>query len=265
MLTQVPSPSKLKPPMNQSRPTHTGAMPRHVEHLHPAPHNTSINIVLSATAIIATPGMTPLAHTPQDVFETVTSLARLSPRAHNVSFARWLFVMIYKQWSGRDTHGDMRQLLASGHVRTAMEALDTFFFGRALTMTTPERSWPALGQFYVEGDVFGKGHIGHAVRPDAPAYGLVAGSWRGDTAMYLDAFELDGSPRAIKGLLETLVHEMAHALFESFACRCPRCNQFDPKVLGHDGHGRLFVALVRHMRDTIRGWDKTLEDFYDNL
>lgn len=240
-------------------------MPRHVEHLHPGPYNTSINIVLSAIAIIATPGLTPLAHTPQDVFETVTSLARLSPRAHNVSLAKWLFVTIYKQWSGRNTHDDMRQLLDSGHIRAAMDALDTYFFGKALTIRTPERNWSALGEIHVEGNIFAEGHIGHAVRPDAPAHGLVAGTWRGDTVMYLDAFDLDGSPRTIKQLLETLVHEMAHALYESFACRGRCCNQLDPEVLGVDGHGRLWVELVGHMRDTIRSWDKTLEDFYDDL
>ncbi|KAI7779411.1 hypothetical protein LA080_000891 [Diaporthe eres] len=209
--------------------------------------------------------MTPLAHTPQDVLETVRSLARLSPRVHNVSFAQWMFVKIYKQWSGRDTHDDMRQLLDSGHIRSAMVALDTYFFGKALTITTLERNWAALGELYVEGNVFGEGHIGHALRPDAPAYGLVAGSWRGDTAMYLDAFDLDGSPRTIKELLGTLVHEMAHALYESFACRGRCCNQLDPEVLGVDGHGRLWVDLVKYMRDKIRSWDKTLEDFYDDF
>ncbi|KAK7697392.1 hypothetical protein SLS64_013585 [Diaporthe eres] len=130
--------------------------------------------------------MTPLAHTPQDVFETVTSLARLRPSAHNVSFAKWLFVTIYKQWSGRNTHDDMRQLLDSGHIRAAMEALDMFFFGKALTITTPERNWSALREFHVEGNVFGEGQIGHAVRPGAPAHGLVAALRRSHFPRHLD-------------------------------------------------------------------------------
>ncbi|KAG6364327.1 hypothetical protein INS49_005928 [Diaporthe citri] len=203
-----------------------------------------------------------LAHKPQDIWDEVARLANLPLSLRNIYFARRIFVAVYKHWNGRNTHDDIRQLLDSGELHLAMTALDFHFFGRALTGTTQTRNWPALAELHVEGNIFAEGHIGHAVRSESAAHALVHPSEHGKSTIYIDAFHLDGSPQTPKELLEILVHEMAHAAYDSFACRCKSCNDSDPEVLGGYGHGRLWVKLVEHMRDTIRSWDKALEDFY---
>lgn len=207
--------------------------------------------------------MTPLAHNPQDIMDEVANLASLPLHLHNISFARDLFVEIYRAWNGRNTHDDLRQLLNSGQIRTAMRALDIYFFGKALTSTTPTRNWTALKDLHVEGNIFAEGHKGHAVRPNQRAFGVIDFSERGEATIYIDAFSPDGSPRTTKQILETLVHEMAHAIYGSFACECQSCDGTDPEVLGPNGHGRLWVQLLERMRDTIRSWDEALGDFYD--
>lgn len=204
--------------------------------------------------------MTPVAHDPQDILDEVVNLGYLNPALHNAYVARDLVVAICRAWGGHNTHNYLRRLLASGHIGDALVALDIYFFGGALTGTTPTRSWPALSELYVEGNIFAEGHRGHAVRPDHAAHGMVSSSERGKTVIYIDAFRPDGCPHTFKEILETLVHEMAHAIYKSFGCR--NCNHLDPRVLGPHGHGLLWVKLVEHMRNTIRSWDKALEDFF---
>lgn len=61
-------------------------------------------------------------------------------------------------------------------------------------------------------------------------------------------------------LLETLVHEMAHAYFMYFACPCGLC----VREMGATGHGPEWQALKQVMYMTIRRWDLSLGSFYIN-
>lgn len=61
-------------------------------------------------------------------------------------------------------------------------------------------------------------------------------------------------------VLETLVHEMAHAYLELFSCRCWSCQL----EVGPSGHGLVWRELKENMYMTIRGWDASLWDFYTN-
>lgn len=212
--------------------------------------------------------LTPQAHTPQALLDTVktfTSLFSYHPRTDDVL----KFVSIYKSWMGKSSHDDLKELIDSGHIRMAMSALDTAFFGGALfgRPIGPSSSWdnfePALKELHIEGNIFAIGHKGYAVSPDDTAVGLALPLGNGQVAIYIEAFYRDGSAQTIEDILETAVHEMAHAIFKGFACQCPSCNCSDPTVLGKEGHGRLWVEMAEHMRNTIRSWDEALNDFYD--
>lgn len=212
--------------------------------------------------------LAPEAHTPQAVLNTVktfTSLCSYHPCLNVVTE----FVTIYKRWMGRRSHDDLNQLITSGDIRVAMNALDTAFFGGAFfgRPIGHSCSWdnfdPALEELHIEGNIFAKGHKGYAVSPNARALGMVDPLGNGKVAIYINAFYPDGSPRTIESILETAVHEMAHAIFESFACQCQSCNWSDPTVLGKKRHGRLWMEMAQHMRNTIRSWDEAMNDFYD--
>lgn len=212
--------------------------------------------------------LTPQAHTPQAVLDTVktfTSLFSYHPRTDDVP----KFVRIYKRWIGRSSHDDLKQLITSGDIHGAMSALDTAFFGGAFfgRPIGPSSSWdnfePALNELHIEGNIFAKGHKGYAVNPNGTALGLAQYLGNGQVAIYIEAFHRDGSPRGLETILKTAVHEMAHAIFQGFACRCQSCNWSDPMVLGKKGHGRLWMEMAEHMKNTIGSWDEVLNDFYD--
>lgn len=63
-----------------------------------------------------------------------------------------------------------------------------------------------------------------------------------------------------KEVLETLVHEMAHAYLGLFSCPCWSCLM----EIGRSGHGHVWRELKEAMCMTIRGWDPSLWDFYIN-
>lgn len=236
-------------------------MSRHV--VHPRPQSQDMRLdVLGTIVTFRTLEMTTTAHKPQDILDEVANLAKLPLALHNVTFARDVFVTVYKEWKGRNKKNDLRQLIDSGHLRSAMTALDIYFFGRALTRTTPSRHWTALKELYVEGNIFAEGQRGYAVRLQHAISGLASTCKDGQTTIYIDALNANGSPRTPESILEILVHEMAHAIYQSFSCRCQGCNCLDPKVLGPYGHGRLWVGLAHHMGKTIRSWDEALKNFY---
>lgn len=66
--------------------------------------------------------------------------------------------------------------------------------------------------------------------------------------------------RTFKEVLETLVHEMAHAYLGLFSCLCWSCRM----EIGPSGHGHVWRELKEAMYMTIRGWDPSLWDFYIN-
>lgn len=64
--------------------------------------------------------------------------------------------------------------------------------------------------------------------------------------------------RDLISLLETLVHEMAHAYFMYFACPCGLCQ----REMGATGHGPEWQELKQAMYMTIRCWDLSLGCLY---
>lgn len=64
--------------------------------------------------------------------------------------------------------------------------------------------------------------------------------------------------RGMMNVLETLVHEMAHAYFMFCTCRC-KCCQWQ---MGANGHGPAWQELKKAMYTTIRQWDLSLCNLY---
>lgn len=64
--------------------------------------------------------------------------------------------------------------------------------------------------------------------------------------------------RELKDVLETLVHEMAHAYLMLFACQCESCGM----ETGVTGHRPVWQELKQVMYMTIRQWDSSLRNFY---
>lgn len=233
------------------------------EHLHPQFFTTHFDEWTYKVLNLA-----PEAHTPQAVLDAVKTFTSLySNDRRTLSIAE--FIKIYKRWVGRSSHDDLKQLITSGDFHGAMAVLDCVFFcgaffGRAFVPNSPwNKHETALRGLHIEGNIFAKGHKGYAVSPNDTAWGLVQPLGNGQVAIYIDAFHPDGSPQTLENILETVVHEMAHAIFEVFACRCQSCNWSDAMVLGKNGHGRLWMEMAEHMRNTIRSWDEALNDFYD--
>lgn len=195
-------------------------------------------------------GLSEMAHRPRCILDAVK---KFTSTPDNVQLAaRDRFVSLRKAWGFRFTGGSDDQELHDV-VRDAAVALDTYFFARSLTFIPPGADSAALEAIHVDRNIFEVGHIGHhVVTPeDGHIYGMTDGY--GQTTIYIDAMH-KGGPLAIKSIFETLVHEMAHAIYNCFACECESCDQEDPRVLGPGGHGRLWVKLMEHMRDTIRSW-----------
>lgn len=179
------------------------------------------------------------------------------------------FVTIYKRWKSEETPiYDRRPNTLNEDLQSAMKALDGFFFAGSLTRPAPYGMYgDPIANLEVQDNIFCEGEPGHqaylgigrtvllgAARPEGAGW----------TTIYIDTLEC-GCGRTVKSIFETLVHEMAHAIYISFACDGTECQQeaSRPGAIGQRGHGRLWVQMAELMRTAIRGWDDDLADFYN--
>jgi hypothetical protein len=67
----------------------------------------------------------------------------------------------------------------------------------------------------------------------------------------------------LETLIGYLIHEMVHAWYLYFSCRCESCHRDRLNTTGHpsDQHGPLFLMLHRLIVSEIRRWDPALENF----
>lgn len=145
-----------------------------------------------------------------------------------------------------------------------MQSLDTFFFSGLLTggqdpivrLDLGENIFDQFGEFGERGRLtLGKteGKLGNR---DASTFNLrirveACIPWSSEGHIVR---------RDLTSLLETLVHEMAHAYYISFTCLCGSCQ----REMGARGHGPVWQELKQAMYMTIRRWDWSLRDFYTN-
>lgn len=206
-----------------------------------------------------------LSHKPQDILNEVTGFTW--PPNYTQEDHKREFVRCYKDWKGMETPNDAEDFQElQRDLRSAMRALDGFFFNEVLSAYRRVRINEFFKELKLEGNIFSKGHDGHDafLRTQNRTFPLgICESRNGQTTIYIDALQY-GVPRSIESIFETLVHEMAHAIFQSFANqRCVYCNTSDPAVLGTRGHGLVWVQMAEHMRDTIQSWDDSLAKFYN--
>jgi len=211
--------------------------------------------------------LTRVSHQPKDILDVVKQFTR---QINNTRLLyKEVFVVIYKIWTRMEMSDDQGRFDdLTRHLNIAMKTLDGFFFGGLLTGIGPfSDRGGGVTVLKTANNIFAEGQIGHALflRTGLAAIrGLTAPTLDGKTFIYIDTSRGD-IPKSMKDILETLVHEMAHAIYLSFSCRCARC-QYDSgrsEVLGQQGHGRLWKEMAEHMRDTIQSWDCHLEDFLD--
>ncbi|KAI7779410.1 hypothetical protein LA080_000890 [Diaporthe eres] len=180
------------------------------------------------------------------------------------------FVKSYQNWVGMETPNDVQQLEdLYSDIQIAMEALDTFFFRRHLTRLSPneEHYEMPVADLKVQNNIFVMGQPGHQAYLGIGLPLLLGAAARmsdGRVTIFIDTL-VNGSPRSVESIFETLVHEMAHAIFHSFACRRGDCTRIAtrPGILGQYGHGDMWVGMAEHMKNTIQGWDKDLAHFYN--
>lgn len=208
--------------------------------------------------------LTRFSHNPQHILNEVKTFTRHLDYIQQSHMRN--FVQIYKRWISVETTGDADQLndLRKDLV-FAMGALDGFFFSRTLTAGWHGQGNEAILGLKFEGNIFFEGHCGYdaglRIQNKRVPKGLTS-TRDGLTTIFIDAFG-NGVPRTIMDIFETLLHEIAHAIFQQFRTReCESCNISDPAVLGSYGHGLVWVGLVQHMRDTIRSWDRVLNNFF---
>lgn len=142
-----------------------------------------------------------------------------------------------------------------------MRSLDDFFFSGLLTGGTDpivrlefgenifnEIGTPGKGGWFNIGMTEGGEHASTVkLRIRLEACDPIE-SWRAGHRVRFDLFSL----------LETLVHEMAHAYYISFTCPCGYCQ----REMGATGHGPVWQELKQAMYMTMRGWDPSLASFY---
>lgn len=206
------------------------------------------------------------SHKPQDILDAVKSLTKQPDYLQQLSKEE--FVYFYRKWIGMETPKDVQQLQdLNRDLGTAMEALDVFFVAGSLTMPLRYgKHGKAVAYLKVQNNVFGVGQPGYQayLRTGPPMpLGMTAMS-DGSTTIFIDTLK-NGSPTTVKSIFENLVHEMAHAIFDSFACGGADCMREanSPSIFGQRGHGDLWVELAEHMTNTIQTWDSDLADFYN--
>lgn len=204
--------------------------------------------------------LTRFSHNPQHILNEVKKFTRHLDYIQQGHMKK--FVEIYKRWISVETTNDADQLKdLRKDLVSAMGALDGFFFYKSLTA-----NWHGQGmELKFEGNIFSAGHCGYdaclSMQNKEDPTGLTSTD-DGRTTIFIDAYE-NGVPRTIMDIFETLLHEIAHAIFQQFRTwECESCNLSDPAVLGSYGHGLVWVGLVKHMRDTIRSWDWALNNFF---
>lgn len=211
--------------------------------------------------------LTEVSHKPQAIMDEVKRFT-WQPDHVQEGYKRD-FVTFYQRWLGMRVPKDAKQLKKFNQgLQWAMEALDAFFFAGCLTRPPPySRYGSRLVDLQVQKNVFGMGEPGYQsyLSIGVPVLlGAASHFGGGLTTIFIDTFQ-NGSPRTIETILETLVHEMAHAIYFSFACDAPGCKGLaaHSRILGQRGHGRLWMQMAEYMRDTIQTWDYSLANFYN--
>lgn len=200
-----------------------------------------------------------LRHRPQDILDNVKWFTReldFKQKSHKTRFLK-----IYIYWLDGEAPEDPRELESlKKDLELAMQALDGYFFGGSFTENGPDRTVDLC----VQNNVFEEGQPGYPVALPKP-WGLTRALGNGRTRIYIDTLH-DGYPRTTHSIFRTLVHEMAHAVYASFACKCTDCAHVSghPSVLGPRGHGRLWKEMAEHMRNEIQTWDYILSDFWND-
>ncbi|KAG6368088.1 hypothetical protein INS49_002288 [Diaporthe citri] len=149
-------------------------------------------------------------------------------------------------------------------LRMLMQSLDTFFFSSLLT-----RDQDPIVRLEFGENIFGE--IGTLEERGSLTLGRTEGEMetRGASTFKLrirveacDPWSREEHTvrRDLTCLLETLVHEMAHAYYISFTCLCGLCQ----REMGARGHGPAWQELKQAMYMTIRRWDRDLWGFYTN-
>lgn len=173
---------------------------------------------------------------------------------------RTAFVNLYKSAALKDRSkpnlevGGFGGLSEDESLRSAMEFLLPYFFGKSMH-----------ADLQFEDDIFAEDHIGYGLHAETGAtLGCAKITDSGRAIIYIDS-SLKRHPTMVS-LLETLVHELAHTVYDSFTCDCKSCERTNrsSKIIGRLGHGKLWVKMMEHMRDTIRSWDRDLATFMDN-
>lgn len=169
-------------------------------------------------------------------------------------WARYSFVRIFKSREFRlnPTESKLLKLL---------HCLDTFFFSSLLT-----RGQDPIVRFNFGDDIFEqfeKFREGQSI-----TWGRTRSEgniW--DYRMQIKVEASEPSPwegclvrRSSMDVVQTLVHEMAHAYLFLFSCPCWSCRM----EIGPTGHGAVWQELKQAMCMEIRTWDPSLRDFYIN-
>lgn len=168
--------------------------------------------------------------------------------------ARFFFVHAFK--TGQPQFGFNP---SQSQLRLFMGFLDTFFFSGLLAAGKNP-----IVRLEFRGNIFGE--IGTPGNNGRFTLGRTEGSVDDEDVLITIAVEAcdpwseEGNiaRRDLLSLLETLVHEMAHAYFMYFACPCGLCQ----REMGATGHGPVWQELKKAMYMTIRRWDLSLGCLY---
>lgn len=207
----------------------------------------------------------PHSYTPQVIMDKVRQNASLPGLTNHQLKCKETIVSLYRSWMGFET---ARLHNMCGDLQIAMEALDGFFFTDSLTSTSlvgpGRRIASPIVSLLVERNVFKNGHPGNEdlVNRNTLPWGRAVSVTNDKLNIYIDTFR-HGSLGTMADIMETLVHEMAHAAMIVFMCKCKHCNgaACHSDILGPHGHGRLWIQMMEFMRTTIRGWDSGLAGF----
>lgn len=190
-----------------------------------------------------------LSHKPQGILDAVKEFtSQIDPVQ---LYHKQEFVAIYKRWAGKKTlknEGRFRNF--SEDLEIASDALDGFFFGGSIS-----------ADLKAQNDIF----YGDDFHPDCVGLcGMTRASDDGDVVIYIDTSP--STHATVQSILETLAHEMAHAIYESFKCSCESCIRTTDRweILGPDWHGELWSKMAEHMRATIQAWDNDLANFWND-
>lgn len=246
----------------QAQTKHASMMPCYQSHYFP-----SIQSHRSYGQVYKSLALTAKCHKPNDIC-TVVELFASNPD-HEGKYWKGEFVRIYKRYLGMstpDTRGSGDPQLQRD-LWTAMVALDAFFFGGCLTRPGPySKHGERLADLEAQNNIFSEGKPGHQAYlrsgdRNVPQ-GIASSGAGGWTTIYIDTLE-NGAPKTVESIFGTLVHEMAHAVFHSFACDSEDCRSraVDKLVLGQRGHGNMWAQMAHFMERTIQQWDFALVNF----